>query len=274
MKKLAEKSYWDSIYHNDMKMGGSTQSIFSVLKKNIKHLTRDYSNYVLWEVLCKKYLPYNKEYKVIEVGCAPGKYLINFHKSHGYVPYGVEYSEKGVEITKENFKHAHLNQNNVIHTDFFDEGFQVEHKEKYDVVFSRGFIEHFDDVPRIVDLHSNLLRKGGYIVIMIPNLSGVNKIVARLLNQTSFNLHNTSIMNKETFTALFSESIYDRLYCGYVGLFSVGLFNTDKKWKYYTYRLLLLIQRPFDALLRLCFPEGDVVSAYTSPYLLCIAQKK
>jgi SAM-dependent methyltransferase len=274
MKKLSEKSYWDSIYNNNIKIDVSTQSIFSVFKKSIKHLTRDYSNYVLWEVLCKKYLPYNKEYKVCEVGCAPGKYLIYFHTSYGYVPYGVEYSEKGVEITKENFRQAQLDPEGVIQADFFDADFQLSHKEKYDVVFSRGFIEHFDDVGRVVDLHSNLLKKGGYMVIMIPNLSGINKVIAKLLNKASFDLHNTSIMNKEVFTALFSESIYHKLYCGYVGFFSIGLFNTDKRWKYYFYRLLLIMQRPVDLLMRSILGNTLVTSSYSSPYLLCIAQKK
>jgi len=229
---------------------------------------------MLWEVLCKKYLPYNPEYKVIEVGCAPGKYLANFHRTFGYKPYGVEYSEKGVEITKEHFRAAHLDPEGVIYADFFDKNFHEAHKEKYDVVFSRGFIEHFDDVKRVVELHSNLIKKGGYMVIMIPNLSGINKVIAKILNRSSYNLHNVSIMNPKTFNSLFSEIAFNKLYCGHVGLFSIGLFNTDKKWKYYIYRMLLLLQRPFDFALRIVCGTKPITSQYTSPYLLCIARKK
>ena len=59
-----------------------------------------------------------------------------------------------------------------------------------------------------------------------------------------------------------------------VFIFSIGLFNTDTKWKYYIYRILLLMQRPIDFLMRIFFPQGGMVSQYTSPYLVCIAQKK
>jgi 2-polyprenyl-3-methyl-5-hydroxy-6-metoxy-1,4-benzoquinol methylase len=256
-----------------MQADGQTSSLLFQLKQKIKHFTRDYSNSILWEVLCKKYLPYNSEYKIVEVGCAPGKYLINFNTMFGYTPYGVEYSEKGVEITKENFRKAQLDPQGVVFADFFDPHFQEVSKGKYDVVFSRGFIEHFDDVTHVVDLHRNMVRRGGYVVIMIPNLNGVNKVIAKFLNKGSFDLHNTSIMNTNAFNALFPDTLYKKLYCGHLGLFSIGLFNTDKKWKYVAYRMLLLLQRPFDAFMRLCVPSGKWVSNYTSPYLLCIAQK-
>lgn len=274
MKKLSEKSYWDSIYQSVSVSNINSRSVFSRIKGGIKHITRDYSNYMLWEVLCKKYLPYNSEYKIIEVGCAPGKYLTNFHRVFGYIPYGVEYSEKGVEITKEHFKKMNLDSEGVIYADFFDEGFQNANKEKYDVVFSRGFIEHFDDVKRVVGLHSNLIKKGGYMVITIPNLNGINQVIAKMFNRYSYDLHNVSIMNNKAFTSLFSEEMFDKLYCGYVGIFSIGLFNTDKKWKYYVYRVLLLLQRPVDFLMRVLFRDTFVTSKYTSPYLVCIAQKK
>ncbi len=273
MKKLSDKTYWDSIYNSGVQKDARGQSVFSYIKQKIKHLTRDYSNSVLWEVLCKKYLPYNTGYKVIEVGCAPGKYLIQLHTLLGYIPYGVEYSEKGVEITKENFKRAQIDPSHVMYGDFFDAQFQQLSREQYDVVFSRGFIEHFDDVSHVVDLHRDMVRVGGYVVIMIPNLQGINTMIAKFLNRSSFDLHNTSIMNTEVFNALFPDTMYKKLYCGYLGLFSIGLFNTDKKWKYYIYRILLLVQRPFDMLLRFCVPTGSLTSRYTSPYLLCIAQK-
>lgn len=274
MKKLSDKTYWDSIYDGIVTPQTKSQSFLYRVKNAIKHSTRDYSNVVLWEVLCKKYLPHNSEYKVLEVGCAPGKYLIYFNTAFGYQPYGVEYSEKGVEITKENLKKSQLDPSGVIYADFFDTEFQKNNAGLYDVVFSRGFIEHFDDVKHVVDLHSNLVKKDGYIVIMIPNLSGINKVLAQFLNKTSYDLHNTSIMNIKSFTALFPDTDFHHLYCNYLGLFSFGLFNTDKKWKYYMYRLSLLIQRPFDFLLRVFAGDMLVTSQYTSPYLLCIAQKK
>jgi SAM-dependent methyltransferase len=246
MKQLAGKDHWDSIYDG---MGPATGS--AGFKERLKYLTRDYSNYYVWEVLCRKYLPRDPSYKIVEIGCAPGKYLLQFRRMFGYAPYGVEYSEKGAEITRTNFTKAGEDSGHVFLADFFDPAFQEKTKDFYDVVFSRGFIEHFDDVRHVVALHRNLLRSGGYAVIMIPNLAGLNGFLAKRLNRSTYDLHNISIMDKGTFSELFSAAGFEFLYCGYAGVFSFGLFNTNRRWKYWLYRILLLVQRPFDLVLRL-----------------------
>lgn len=274
MKKLSEKKYWDNIYKNFQKENKTNEnlSIFFLLKNWLKYLTRDYSNYVLLE-LYKKYLPRSDQMKVIEIGCAPGKYLINFKNEFGYKPYGVEYSDKGAQITKENFKKNGLNPENIIKADFFDENFQNEYKENFDLVFSRGFIEHFDNTTEVIEKHINLLKKGGYIVISIPNLSGLNYFLLNYLNRDSLITHNFSLMNKNNFREVFKKNKLHFLYCDFVGIFSFGLLNTNKRWKYYLWRMLLILQRPFDFLWRIVFGTYHIKSGYTSPYLFFIGRK-
>lgn len=269
MKKLAEKEYWDLVHKGNF--NDNINKSF-LIKSWVKKQTRDYSNFLIWEVIIPKYLPKNNNFKIMEIGCAPGKYLINFYKQFGYEPYGVEYSEKGVEITKKNFLSNNLNSDNIIHADFFDSDFQTNNKNKYDVIFSRGFIEHFDNVKGVVNLHKNLLNKNGYMVVMIPNLNGLNKIFAKILNKKSYDLHNTEIMDKNIFSKLFLDNNLEEIYCNYVGLFSFGLFNTNKKWKYILWRLLLLVQRPFDFLLRILRLDY-LRNKYLSPYLIFIGRK-
>lgn len=272
MKKLAEKEYWDSIYKNIN--SSSSPNKFSKFKEYIKFLTRDFSNFVMWEVLFQKYLPQKNNMKILEIGCAPGKYLINFHKMFGYDPYGVEYSEKGVEITKNNFYKNGLNPDNIINADFFDPGFVLKYENSLDLVFSRGFIEHYDDPKSVIGRHIDLLKKDGFIVISIPNLSGINSFLAKVLNKKTYLLHNVSIMKKSIFANLFDSEKIETIYCDYVGIFSFGLFNTDNKIKYYFYRILLLIQRPFDLVFRLFLRGNFLKSHYSSPYLLFIGRKK
>ncbi len=274
MEKLSEKKYWDSIYE-DIKSKDETKnkSLFSGIKNRIKNISRDYSNYVLSE-LYFKYLPKSPDLKMIEVGCAPGKYIINFHKQFGYEPYGVEYSEDGCLITKNNFLKNSLNPANVMKADFFDEVFQSANSGKYDLIFSRGFIEHFDDVSKVVDDHLRLVGEKGYLVISIPNISGLNYYILNASNRSSLITHNFSIMNKDVFCKLFENKNLDFLYCDYVGTFSFGLFNTDRKWKYYLWRIFLILQRPFDLLWRVIFGKHHIKSRYTSPYLLFIGRKK
>lgn len=269
MNKLAKKEYWDSIYKDNFDKKG--KNFFSI-KNWVKTQTRDYSNFLIWESILVDILPFDKNLKIIEIGCAPGKYLINFNKIFGYEPFGVEYSENGAEITRKNFSNNNIKESNIILADFFDNEFQKNNYGKYDLVFSRGFIEHFDNVEKVINLHKNMVKNDGYIIVMIPNLKGLNGFLARFLNKKSYDLHNIEIMDKNIFSKLFSNNGLEEIYCDYVGLFSFGLFNTDKTWKYYLYRLFLLIQRPFDLLFRI-FRLEFVKSKYSSPYLVFIGRK-
>ena len=272
MRNFTEKTYWDDVY-KDMNINSVSISIYYRIKEYLKYITRDYSNFLLWEVLFRSYIPKNKDGKVIEIGCAPGKYLYSFHKDFLYEPYGIDYSKKGVEITKKYFVKKGLNKDNIIYADFFDPLFQSEQKNKYDIVFSRGFIEHFDTVKSVVQNHINMLKVGGYIVIIIPQISSLNGYIARFFNIDSYKVHNISIMNKDSFTNLFPYSQLEHVYCDYVGIGSIGLFNTNTRWKYILYRVLLLLQRPVDFLLRVFVPKNILNNKYTSPYLLFIGKK-
>ncbi len=274
MKKLSEKNYWDSAYENitanNLKIN---LSFLGKFKSFIKHISRDYSYHVLSQ-LYLKYLPKDSNLKIIEIGCAPGRHLINFHKQFGYEPYGVEYSENGYSLARNNFLKEGLNPENIIKADFFDEEFQSKNQKKYDLVFSRGFIEHFDDVNKVVDNHMSLLGDRGYLIVSIPNIRGLNYYILKLSNYSSLITHNFSIMDKDVFYELFENKGLDSLYCDYVGTFSFGLFNTNKKWKYYLWRISLVLQRPFDFIWRVIFGGYHIKNKYTSPYLFFIGRKK
>ncbi len=273
MKRLTDKKYWDDIYipMKEKKSSG----IFSNLKDKIKNLSRDYNNFLIWEIILPKFIKKDKYKNVLEVGCAPGKYLYKMHELFGLNPFGVEYSQTGVDVTKKFFNQKGVNEENVIFADFFDDLFLEKYKESFDVVFSRGFIEHFENPKDVVSRHFDLLKKGGVLFIQIPNLSGVNYFLAKILNIDSFNLHNISIMNKDKFGNLFDKNLLDFYYCDYLGFFSFGLFNTNTKFKYLIYRALLIVQRFFDLFFRLFFVLGvDLKSKFTSPYLLFVGRKK
>ncbi len=274
MQNLAKKEYWDSVYQPMGPHSHEEETFLKKAKNWVKNQTRDYSNFIMWERVVPKYLKKDNSLKIIEIGCAPGKYLINFSKQYSYNVFGVEYSEKGLQITKNNFISEGLNPENVIKADFFDKDFHSNYHEKFDLVFSRGFIEHYDDVKSVVDLHLSLIKKGGLVIVSIPNLSGLNKFFGKFFNIDSYNLHNTSIMSRKSFSELFDPEKVEMVFCDYVGVFSFGLFNTNRRWKYFLHRVLLIVQRPFDFLLRILFDKPTLRSKYSSPYLMFIGRKK
>ena len=105
--------------------------------------------------------------KILEIGCAGGTQLVYFNKEFGYEPYGVDYSEEGCRIARENLK-LHDISGQIICEDVFDASFEQE----FDIVYSMGLIEHFFDPDKIIDKHIELLKPGGILIITIPNFKG------------------------------------------------------------------------------------------------------
>jgi 2-polyprenyl-3-methyl-5-hydroxy-6-metoxy-1,4-benzoquinol methylase len=245
----------------------------SIAKKVLGKYAYNYSDYYLWEVLLQKYLPFNQGFKVLEVGSAPGTNLVKLHNLLGYIPYGVDYSEEGVALNKTIFAGHNLNPNNVILADFFSETFQSQYKEYFDVVFSMGFLEHFTDVEQVVTNHVTLLKKGGLIVVTIPNLRGFNAFLSNVFCKQVLNMCNLSIMDKGNFSALFARDDIEPVFCDYYGTFSFDLFFTKNRFLKILYKICKLIQIFLNVVFYTIGSEG-VQSRFFSPYLIYIGKKR
>jgi trans-aconitate methyltransferase len=77
-----------------------------------------------------------------------------------------------------------------IHTDFFS--FTPE--RRYDIVFSSGFIEHFEDTGDVIKRHVDLLSDDGQLLILIPNFLGLNGMIQRRLDRENLEAHNLKSM--------------------------------------------------------------------------------
>jgi len=177
---------------------------------------QSYSSFELHNLL-KTHLPIRQEYSVIEIGCAPGNNLVDLHRLFGYEPYGVENSHSGVISTLETFHKHGFDAANVIEADFFDQKFHKRFKNYFDVVFSEGFIEHFNPPEEVLNLHVNLLKTGGHLICIIPNLFGLFYPFLRLCARDMLKAHNLEIMQKSTFERLFVSLGMDIKFCGYFG---------------------------------------------------------
>lgn len=120
-----------------------------------------------FKLLLKKYLPYRKR-RILEIGCAGGKRLVWFNQEFGYDVYGIDYSQVGCELAEEMLRRNKV-EGRIICGDVFDTSFQEKYAGYFDVVYSGGVIEHFAAPDDIVGAHLKLLKKGGFLVITIPN---------------------------------------------------------------------------------------------------------
>jgi 2-polyprenyl-3-methyl-5-hydroxy-6-metoxy-1,4-benzoquinol methylase len=288
MSRLSEKEHWLGTHDRVARFFRPTATAVaheSFIKKSAKWLKRAvgqatveklaaYDEYLLWNVILPQHFNPAPGSKVLEVGSAPGVFLVEMHQKYGCVPYGVEYSEAGVELNKNVFRQNGLDPDNVIYSDFFSEDFLNRYRGQFDVVVSRGFIEHFTDVQRVVDRHIDLLRTGGYLIVSVPNLRGLNYFLARMLDSSAIPRHNISIMKKKAFTNLFEKPDLHPSFCAYYGTFSFYLFTSGSS----ALQSLMLkggyqIQPILNLGFRTLFGDKGAEQGLTSPSLLYIGKK-
>jgi SAM-dependent methyltransferase len=158
--------------------------------------------------------------------------------------------------------------------DFFSDECLRLYRESFDVVVSRGFIEHFEDPARVVDRHLELLKPGGLLIITIPNLRGVNHALTHLFHRELLPMHNLKIMSKVAFLELFDTTRVRPLICAHVGTFSFYLFNVKPGSPLAPLlRACLKLQPMLNVLFRLCLGDRGAENRFTSPQLIFIGTK-
>lgn len=80
----------------------------------------------------------------------------------------------------------------AIEADFFR--FRTEHS--YDMVFSQGFIEHFQDTKDVIARHMALMSPAGQLLIILPNLRGLNGLVQYVFDRPNLRIHNLKSMDR------------------------------------------------------------------------------
>ena len=279
MGRLTEKEYWNSIYKPRV-LERQGHPLVGNLKSLVTRLfgercLRNYADYLLWDVIFGKYMPKTKGAKVLEIGSAPGNNLVRLSQTFGFVPYGVEYTDSGVELNRRTFDLHNIDTENVIHADFFSDEFHKQYKGCFDIVFSVGFIEHFTDIEGTIEKHINLLTKGGYLIVIIPNLRGANHILGWIFHKEVISMINTDIMRKENFSEIFDNERLSMLFCDYCGTFNFGLFNTKRKSPLrFVLTFCAILQRVLNVVFYILFRNKGAESRLFSPYLIFIGVKK
>ncbi len=262
--RLSELDYWNSNY-------GSIGKVSSIKKNRFE----PYSKLALLE-LCERFLPINEKLKFVEIGCAPGYNGIEFHRVFDYQIFGVDYSPSGCALTREVFSINGGNPNNVILADFLSDEFQERYRDHFDIVASFGLIEHFENSRESVDKHIDLLKKGGYLIITIPNIRGFfNYFGTYFFNREIIKIHNLNIMEKKEYEKLFDRGKLTTKYCGYFGVFNFGIFNVKPaSSKRHLLRIIYIFQIGLDILFKRLFLGNNLQCRFFSPYLIYIGRKK
>lgn len=161
----------------------------------------------------------NKKGEILEIGCAPGKWIGHLSKSSGLIPSGIEYSRVGIELTHKNFELLGIEPGTIFEGDFFE----IVPDRKFDIVMSLGLIEHFDDVDTVIYKHIEWLKDGGILILGVPNFSGLTKFIQYFLDKTLLDKHNLSIMNLNFFRNMGKKFNLKEVEVKYIGSFEPDL---------------------------------------------------
>jgi 2-polyprenyl-3-methyl-5-hydroxy-6-metoxy-1,4-benzoquinol methylase len=159
-----------------------------------------------------KFIPSVQQGRAIEIGCYPGRYL-SVLGDLGYELNGVDLTPKTKQL------HAHLAEagykvGSITQTDFIT----FAPTEKYEVVTSFGFIEHFEKYQEVILKQVDLVAEGGYLVISTPNFKGFfQQIFHRLFDTPNFRRHNLKSMNPQEWAAMLKDLRFEIVFSGYGG---------------------------------------------------------
>lgn len=211
---FTEKAYWDHFW---------TQ-----LKLPCR-IDKDFSNDRVISEFTSEYLPSGENKKnALEIGCAPGKWMIFLSEEMHYKTEGCEYLLSAAEKTRENLTmcgilDAEIHQGDFVTYDFGDKTF--------DIVIALGIIEHFVNPFPVISKMISLMKPDGYLILGVPKLTGLNYLICRQVDKNlDFPLipaHNLSIMNLNFFIDLERNFQIRRIQSAYIGGFEPDLFDVS-----------------------------------------------
>lgn len=130
----------------------------------------------------------------IEIGGFPGVFSLFFYKKGCKKVSLLDfYIDEHIVRNLEKTNNIPENTIHCIESDFFT--FKTDNK--YDIVFSFGFIEHFEDTQDVIKRHIELLADGGHLIIVLPNFRGINGFVQYVFDRKNFYAHNLNSMKPD-----------------------------------------------------------------------------
>jgi len=207
---IAYPDYWDHVWSRSTGAG----------RINLRPWNFEYQ---LWDSLLKELISGSASpSRLLEIGCAPGRWMVYFHKNLGLDVWGIDYSKRGVDVTRQNLEDQRISAV-VVEGDFL----QYEFPVRFDAVVSFGVIEHYKDpVPLIRKCHEDL-KDGGICVCSIPNIaSGFYGGLQRLIDRPVWEKH--APYNLEDLMKFFLDSGFDGIQGTYYGSFNLGVVNVSR----------------------------------------------
>lgn len=128
----------------------------------VSSLEKAYSPSRVLDVLAS-FLPRGLQHNVLELGCAPGRWLSWLEARLEVRAFGVELDQAGVRLSRSLFPQLAVVRGDAQHLPIVG--------GRFDAVYSIGLLEHFEDhVPLLTEVR-RVLKPGGVCITVMPNLA-------------------------------------------------------------------------------------------------------
>jgi len=134
----------------------------------------------------ERYVPADRGARLIEIGCGNSAWLPFFSRRFGIGIAGLDYSEYGCARAR-TFLEMSKVDGDVRCGDFRNP--PEDWKEAFDVVFTNGLVEHFDDTSAALSQIARFAKPGGKLLTFIPNMYGLNGWLQKRLGPQTFATH-------------------------------------------------------------------------------------
>jgi cyclopropane fatty-acyl-phospholipid synthase-like methyltransferase len=209
-ESLTTQQYWQSYYT------GTDE------RSEIERICGEYN--AIWEILinsCER-----KPENIIEIGAYPGRFLAYLASRYGLRATALDFNpdfatfERTMSLMRvKNFQY--------INEDFIE----FNPRERYDLVLSIGFIEHFNHFDEVMDLHCNYLKPGGAMLIMVPHMRYGQYIHRRIFDRENLEIHNRKCMKKSVFRRFAKRNRLKIQHLSYFGGFLTNVHKPLNGWK-------------------------------------------
>lgn len=169
---LTDESYWTTLWDGQ--------------QHKVRHLRWAYVANRQLSKLFHRALADIKHPKLIELGCADSLWLPYLAKNYEGECYGVDFSELGCQLAQRNLALADA-EGKILCEDIFS--FTKTQVAEFDFVYSMGLIEHFTSPQAVLEEMYSLLKPGGVMLTVIPNLRGMYTPIARIASPTLLATH-------------------------------------------------------------------------------------
>jgi 2-polyprenyl-3-methyl-5-hydroxy-6-metoxy-1,4-benzoquinol methylase len=156
------------------------------------------------------------ESHVLEIGCGRSAWLPYLGRRMKCAVVGIDIEPYAAELARANLEGAGV-QGQILCRDAFDLKANEDLRERFDVAYSMGVMEHFDDAAERLATLAEYLKHDGHILTIVPNMQALNGALQRLGDHATFEMH--VVHSTQSLVQVHEAAGFETAAAGYVGFF-------------------------------------------------------